>query len=198
MEPKTGKRLTSLTAFMKGNIRRIIVIIIAAILAQLAGVPISTGAYPSNALYPISFFPLIFIAGGGGLVGLTGYAIGATAGDLVRFGFSLTLILFDLLAFGFAGWFTGIALKSRSGIGQVILTLIASVIAGLAILFLSPIGANIGRGVAYSTLYNNYLYGWLPFFIAPATILSYWMGRIKDQISKIVGTMQEKKTTEKR
>src|SRR5713101_3884317 len=164
MEPKTGKRLTNPTNFLKANSRRIIVIIIAAALAQLVGVPISISAYPTDTLYPIAFLPLIFIAGAGGMAGLVGYAIGGTAGDLVKFGFSLTLIFFDLFAFGFAGWVTGIALKGRSGIGQVILTLIATVIAGGAILFLSPIGVNIGRGFDYNTLYSRYLYGWLPFF----------------------------------
>ncbi len=195
MEPKTGKRLSSLTDFLKANLRRIIIIIIAAALAQLAGVPISTGTYPTDTLYPIAFLPLIFIAGGGGLAGLIGYAIGGTAGDLVRFGFSLTLIFFDLFAFGFAGWVTGIAMKGRSGIGQVILTLIATVIAGFAILFLSPIGVNIGRGVDYSTLYNRYFYGWLPLYIIPAAILSYWMERIRTPLAKLIGSSEEKEET---
>ncbi len=198
MEPKTGKRLTSLTNFTKSNIRRIIIIIIAAALAQLAGIPISTSSYPTDTLYPIAFLPLIFIAGGGGLAGLVGYAIGATAGDLVKFGFSLTLIFFDLVAFGFAGWFTGIAMKGRSGIGQVILTLVATVIAGGAIIFLSPIGANIGRGVDYTTLFSRYLYGWLPFFIVPSAILSYWMKRIRTPLAKILGSPEEKEKTEEK
>lgn len=198
MEPKTGKRLTRLTNFLKSNSRRIIIIIIAAALAQLAGVPINTTAYPTDTLYPIAFLPLIFIAGGGGMAGLVGYAIGGTAGDLVRFGFSLTLIFFDLFAFGLAGWVTGIALKGRSGIGQVILTVVVTVIAGGAILFLSPIGVNIGRGVDYSTLYSRYLYGWLPFFIVPSAILSYWMKRIRTQLSKILGSSEEKEKTKEK
>jgi hypothetical protein len=192
MEPKTGKRLTSLTNFFKSNIRRIIIIIVAVALAQLAGVPINISAYPTDRLYPLAFLPLIFIAGGGGMAGLVGYAIGGTAGDLVKFGYSLTLIFFDIFAFGFAGWVTGIAMKGRSGIGQVILTIIATLIAGGAILFLSPIGVNIGRGVDYNTLYSRYLYGWLPFFIVPAAILSYWMKRIRSQLTKILGTTEVK------
>lgn len=195
MEPKTAKRMTSLTNFLKANIRRIIIIIVAALLAQLAGVPIPNGAYPTDYLYPLAFLPLIFIAGGGGLVGLVGYSIGGTAGDLVKFGFSLTLIVFDLCVFAFAGWFTGIALKARSGIGQVILTLIATLIAGSAILFLSPIGVNIGRGVSYNTQYSRYLYGWLPFFVIPAAILSYWMERIRTQVAKVIQGSKEKETT---
>ncbi len=198
MEPKTAKRMTSLTHFLKSNIRRIIIIIVAALLAQLAGVPIPNSSYPTDYLYPIAFLPLIFIAGGGGLAGLVGYSIGGTAGDLVKFGFSLTLIFFDLCVFAFAGWFTGIALKGRSGIGQVILTLIATLIAGSAILLLSPIGVNIGRGVSYNTQYSRYLYGWLPFFVVPAAILSYWMERIRNRIGTIVqGTMEKEKSPEK-
>lgn len=191
MESKTGGRLSGATVFLGKNFRRIIVIIVVAIIAQLAGVPIPSNVYPSNYLYPLSFLPLVFIAGGGGMIGLVSYSIGATVGDLGRFGFSLTLILFDLVAFGFAGWFTGIAMKTRTGVGQVILTLITTGIAGVAITFLSPIGANIGRGQDYNTIYSRYLYGWLPFFIIPAAILSYWMGRIRDQITKIVGNPAE-------
>ncbi len=198
MEPKTAKRMTSLTNFLKANIRRIIIIIVTALLAQLARVPIPNGAYPTDYLYPIAFLPLIFIAGGGGLAGLVGYSIGGTTGDLVRFGFSLTLIFFDLCVFAFAGWFTGIALKGRSGIGQVILTLIATVIAGSAILLLSPIGLNIGGGVSYNAQYSRYLYGWLPFFVVPAAILSYWMEKIRTQIANIVqGSNEKEKTPEK-
>ncbi len=198
MEPKTGSRLTSLTSFLKANLRRIIIILIAAALAQLAGAPINTTAYATDTLYPVAFLPLLFIAGGGGMAGLVGYALGGTAADLAKFGFSLTLIFFDLFAFGFAGWFTGLAMKGRSGIGQVILTLIATLIAGFGVLFLSPIGVNIGRGVDYGTLYNRYLYGWLPFFIIPATILSYWMKRIREPLAKLFGSSEEKeKTTEK-
>ena len=196
MEFDTGKRLKSLIAFLRANFRRIIIITAAALVAQLAGVPIPNGVYPSDYLYPASFFPLIFIAGGGGLVGLVGYSIGATAGDLIRFGLSLTLILFDLFAFGFAGWFTGVALKNRTGIGQVILTLIATTIGGVVVVFLSAIGANVGRGFPYNTLYSRYLFGWLPFFIFPAAILSYWMKRVRAEVSKFAEISQEKKTTE--
>lgn len=188
MESKTRGRLSGATSFLRKNIRRIIVIIVVAIVAQLAGVPIPNTVYPSDYLYPLSFLPLVFIAGGGGMIGLVGYSVGATVGDLGRFGFSITLILFDLVVFGFAGWFTGIAMKTRTGVGQVILTLVTASIGGVAITFLSPIGANIGRGTDYNTLYSRYLYGWLPFFIVPAEILSYWMGRIRDQIVRIVGS----------
>ncbi len=86
-------------------------------------------------------------------------------------------------------------MKGRSGIGQVILTLIATLIAGFAILFLSPIGVNIGRGVDYSTLYDRYFYGWLPIFIVPAAILSYWMERIRTPLAKLLGSSEEKEET---
>ncbi len=201
MESKTRKSTMSLRAFLRANYRRIVIIAAAALVAQLAGFPLSAGVYPADSLYPASFLPLIFIAGGGELAGLVGYAIGATAGDLIRFGLSLTLILFDLVAFGFAGWFTGVALKNRTGIGQVILTVIATSVAGLLVTFLSPIGPNIGRRsdhIDYNTLYSRYLFGWLPFFIVPTGILSYWMNRIRAGVSRFAEGAQEQKMTEGR
>lgn len=186
MAESLRKRLSGLSPFLRKQNRRLVLIIVAGVIGQLAGIPIPSGAYPATYIYPIAFLPLLFIAGGGGLVGLVGYAIGGTIGDLARFGPSLAVLLFDLSAFAFAGWFTGIALKTRTGLGQSILALIATFISGVFVVFVSPIGANLA-GQDFGQLYANYLYGWLPFFIIPTVIVSFWMSRIRELFSKFAG-----------
>ncbi len=198
MEAKPNDRLKSLTTFLKTNPRKILIILIAAALAQLAAIPQPSTAYPSNALYILSFLPLLFIAGAGGLVGLVGYALGATIGDLIHYGPSLTLLIFDLTAFAFAGWLTGLSLKTHTGFGQALRTLIATIITGFFIIFITPIGVNLAGSQDYSTLSTRYLYGWLPFYIIVATVLSYWMKPIRDQLDKLTGSQPKEEKEEKK